>query len=622
MGDKKKKKNNNKLILFLSPYKPYGRECIYKSKYDGTKYEIKGIQTPDAPTKYFINYLDEMGEEIDTILCITSKKANNKVDDKIYDSAFEDYEKMLNNFCYERGVKVPELMKLNFDYDFENNVPIKDSDIYRDLFENIVKKLSRNKSSKDDKIEDVIYIDYTSGIRDTSLLIILMIRYLEYTGIKCGGMIYSYYDNDDQTKNKIIDIKSTYDLFELLDGVNEFTSFGKSKSLSNYYNNIWNEKGENYKEISELIDVMDKFSETMSLCIVEDIDQIIYELNEKISAVKELNNKKDLSDNQNKLMVYMFLNLIKEIEKKFYLDEGEEITYINLIKWCLDNDLIQQALTLYVEKMPEYYEECGFFNKDDESLLYTINDSKINYEDSSQVFYSGLFTNVKNIKKEEDNYPKDDSKPVKNEIQEFKSIIKENKFNILQRRKNYLKEYDKKIKKAIEEIYNIMDKMYTKDLRNVKVYNKKRIAEFNEIIPTSEEKFVNWLDQQNKLLAYLLNISYKNKPEKTFNNNKDITYDKKINSINILKESKINPTWSELPLDDLLILMQDYLFFKIMRNQINHAKKSNLTSTVKEYFKEVGYDIDITVNNIKTTMRKSIENIEKMEKNKKSFEVI
>lgn len=621
MCEDRKPKNN--LILFLSTYKFVTKEWPYY----GTKYEIGGIQTPDAPTKYFLNYLNDKGEKIDNILCITSQKTNEKSTrqnepDKIYDSAFEDYQKMLNKFCAENKLDLPKLVKLNFDYDFENDKPIKDTDIYRDLCKNIAEQL---------KPGDTIYIDYTSGIRDTSLLIILMIRYLEYTGIKCGGMIYSYYDNDDKTKNKIIDIKSTYDLFELLNGVNEFASFGKSKSLSNYYKNIWNGKEENYKEISELIDVMDKFSDMMSLCIVEDMDQIIDELNEKISAVKKLKDEEDLSDDQNKLMVYMFINLIKEIENKFYLDKDEKITYINLIKWCLDNDLIQQALTLYVEKMPEHYEECGFFDKNDESLLESMTKRNIDYNDILQVFYSGLFINIQDVKESygfEDDSPKDDSETVisvsggKNEIQEFKAIIKENKFNILERKKGYLKKYDNNIKKAIEEIYNIMDKLYSSYPRNVKVYNRKNITEFNENIPTNEEKFVNWLDQQNKLLKYLLNISYGSKSEKTFKNNRDNTYDKKINSITILRESRINPTWSELPLDDLLILMQDYLFFKIMRNQINHAKKSNLTQTVKEYFKEIGYSVDITIDNIKTTMRKSIENIEEIENNKKSFEII
>ena len=214
MGENRSK---NKLILFLSKYKFTTDEYKYSSKYDNTENEIKGIQTPDAPTKYFINYLLEKKDNndervLDTILCITSEATNNKSinkreNNKEYKSAFEDYQEMLNEFCDEKGIEPPELIKLNFDYDFENNKSIDEADVSRRLYESIVKELDKN---------DTIYIDYTSGIRDTSLLIILIIRYLEYTGIKCGGMIYSYYDNDDKSNNKIIDIKSTYELFELL----------------------------------------------------------------------------------------------------------------------------------------------------------------------------------------------------------------------------------------------------------------------------------------------------------------------------------------------------------------------------------------------------------------------
>ena len=276
---KQKEENTgeNKLIFFLSKYKFKPQNCHYKSKYDDGNNDIYGKQTPDAPTKYFINYLTENGEKLDSILCITSKDTNerkknkNKPDDQ-YESAFENYQKVVNDFCDEKKLEVPKLIKLNFDYNFEKGELIDENDIYRNLFKSIVDEISE---------EDTIYIDYTSGIRDTSLLIILMIRYLEYTGIKCGGMIYSYFDIEDTTKNKIIDIKSTYDLFELLNGVNEFTSFGKSKTLSNYYNNIWKDK-EEYKEINELIKTMDNFSDMMSLCMVEDIDEIMKDLNKKI----------------------------------------------------------------------------------------------------------------------------------------------------------------------------------------------------------------------------------------------------------------------------------------------------------------------------------------------------
>ena len=416
MGENRSK---NKLILFLSKYKFTTDEYKYSSKYDNTENEIKGIQTPDAPTKYFINYLLEKKDNndervLDTILCITSEATNNKSinkreNNKEYKSAFEDYQEMLNEFCDEKGIKPPELIKLNFDYDFENNKSIDEADVSRRLYESIVKELDKN---------DTIYIDYTSGIRDTSLLIILIIRYLEYTGIKCGGMIYSYYDNDDKSNNKIIDIKSTYELFELLNGVNEFTSFGKAKALSEYYEKTSdkdciinanekskeedkkiNQKDEAVEKINDLIDVMKRFSDVISLCMVQEIDNIMKQLQDGISEVKKVLNPNQ-KQNQEKSVIFslknsMFYNLITQIENKFYIEDGKDITYIDIIRWCLDNDLIQQALTLYVEKIPQYYldDKHKFFDTEEESLKDSI--SKGNEDKSyANIFYTKIFSNI------------------------------------------------------------------------------------------------------------------------------------------------------------------------------------------------------------------------------------
>ena len=602
----KEGKGKNKLIFFLSKYKFDPKECHYKSKYDGGNNEIYGKQTPDAPTKYFLNYLTEKGKKIDDILCITSKdtnerKKNRNKPDKEYESAFENYQRVLNKFCEKKKIEVPKLIKLNFDYNFEKGESIDEDDRDRNLFKSIVDEISEN---------DTVYIDYTSGIRDTSLLIILMIRYLEYTGIKCGGMIYSYFDNDDKEKNKIIDIKSTYDLFELLNGVNEFTSFGKSKTLSNYYNNIWKDK-EEYKEISELIETMNDFSDMMSLCMVEDIDEIMKKLNQKIIEAEKIKNK--INSNENQLMNYMFFNLIKEIKKKFYLEDGERITYINLIKWCLDNDLTQQALTLYVEKMPEYYRQCKykFFNEKDEIFLKIID----KYENClGGFFYTGIFEDIKNYDKY--NFQDDKTSQDQQKIQKLKNIIKLNRINILSRDKRYIKRYEEEIQQAIKEIYNIMDEKYKEKKVNIKVNAYKNLNDFNENIPVSEDKFINWLDQQNELLSYLLNIPYEKNKQKNKNKSKssrDKTYDKKIESLKLLKEKRIKPSWSNIDSEDLLRLMEDYLYFKIMRNQINHARKSDLSVEVKEYFKEINYNMTISAKDIKNIMKKSVENIEQIE---------
>ena len=656
MGENRSK---NKLILFLSKYKFTTDEYKYSSKYDNTENEIKGIQTPDAPTKYFINYLLEKKDNndervLDTILCITSEATNNKSinkreNNKEYKSAFEDYQEMLNEFCDEKGIKPPELIKLNFDYDFENNKSIDEADVSRRLYESIVKELDKN---------DTIYIDYTSGIRDTSLLIILIIRYLEYTGIKCGGMIYSYYDNDDKSNNKIIDIKSTYELFELLNGVNEFTSFGKAKALSEYYEKTSdkdciinanekskeedkkiNQKDGAVEKINDLIDVMKRFSDVISLCMVQEIDNIMKQLQDGISEVKKVLNPNQ-KQNQEKSVIFslknsMFYNLITQIENKFYIEDGKDITYIDIIRWCLDNDLIQQALTLYVEKIPQYYldDKHKFFDTEEESLKDSI--SKGNEDKSyANIFYTKIFSNIWFNRFY---YPLNYNELIDNnkKINEVKNIVEKYKQQILDRDVELLDRCEDNIKDIIYEIYKIIDKIYENEKESdteIKVGYIK-LSKNDKLMPKTKEKFINTFKVNNKLIANILEElgqinSIYNMECFYANNTKEYTLNRKINSIIILRKSDINPLWlnNKIDLNEFVELMEDYVYFKIMRNQINHASSDELKDEVINYLTAQGYKVDINEKGIKDEIKKimyrSIDSIasiaEKIEDNKEN----
>ena len=656
MGENRSK---NKLILFLSKYKFTTDEYKYSSKYDNTENEIKGIQTPDAPTKYFINYLLEKKDNndervLDTILCITSEATNNKSinkreNNKEYKSAFEDYQEMLNEFCDEKGIKPPELIKLNFDYDFENNKSIDEADVSRRLYESIVKELDKN---------DTIYIDYTSGIRDTSLLIILIIRYLEYTGIKCGGMIYSYYDNDDKSNNKIIDIKSTYELFELLNGVNEFTSFGKAKALSEYYEKTSdkdciinanekskeedkkiNQKDEAVEKINDLIDVMKRFSDVISLCMVQEIDNIMKQLQDGISEVKKVLNPNQ-KQNQEKSVIFslknsMFYNLITQIENKFYIEDGKDITYIDIIRWCLDNYLIQQALTLYVEKIPQYYldDKHKFFDTEEESLKDSI--SKGNEDKSyANIFYTKIFSNIWFNRFY---YPLNYNELIDNnkKINEVKNIVEKYKQQILDRDVELLDRCEDNIKDIIYEIYKIIDKIYENEKESdteIKVGYIK-LSKNDKLMPKTKEKFINTFKVNNKLIANILEElgqinSIYNMECFYANNTKEYTLNRKINSIIILRKSDINPLWlnNKIDLNEFVELMEDYVYFKIMRNQINHASSDELKDEVINYLTAQGYKVDINEKGIKDEIKKimyrSIDSIasiaEKIEDNKEN----
>lgn len=645
MGENKSK---NKLILFLSKYKFTTDEYKYSSKYDDTENEIKGIQTPDAPTKYFINYLLEKEENnkdesvLDTILCITSEATNNKSinkreNNKEYKSAFEDYQEMLNKFCEEKCIKPPELIKLNFDYDFKKNEPIDEADVSRELYESIVKKLDKN---------DTIYIDYTSGIRDTSLLIILIIRYLEYTGIKCGGMIYSYYDNDDKEKNKIIDIKSTYDLFELLNGVNEFTSFGKAKALSEYYEKISdkeiNQKDEAIKKINNLINVMKRFSDVISLCMVQEIDDIMKKLQDGILEVENVLDPDEIvkKQNQEKSVIFtlensMFYNLITQIKNKFYIKKGKDITYIDIIRWCLDNDLIQQALTLYVEKIPQYYldDKHKFYDTEENSLKDSIN--KGNQDKSyANIFYTKIFSNIWFNRSY---YPVNYNELVDNNIKinEIKNIVEEYKQEILDRDIEFIDRFKDNIKDVIYEIDKIIDKIYENDKESdaeIKVGYMK-LSKKDKLMPKTKQKFINTFKVNNKLIANILEElgqinSIYNMECFYVNKEKEYTLTRKINSIIILRKSDINPPWlnNKIDLDEFIELMEDYVYFKIMRNQINHASSDELKDEVINYLTDRGYKVDINKKGIKEEIKKimyrsidSIESIaEKIEDNKEN----
>ena len=427
-------------------------------------------------------------------------------------------------------------------------------------------------------------------------------------------MIYSYRPprgSNEIGNNKIVDLKSTYDLFELLNGVNEFTSFGKSKTLSNYYNKIW--KDEKYTEINELIETMNDFSDMMSLCMVEDIDEIMKKLNQKIIEAEKIKNK--INSNENQLMNYMFFNLIKEIKKKFYLEDGEEITYINLIRWCLDNDLIQQALTLYVEKMPEYYFNSNFFNINDENLNETLESLKILKDNYIDVFYKGVFKNILNDTKKYILTEEDikELKSVKNKIiKKIKESLFKNKEYILGKENTSIQEYNEiYIKETLDEIKSIISREYKKGNTNKKI----KIYSLDEDKPKDKEGFLSLLFSKEEIISEIVdNIYLKKKLKKigtlsTKKNDIEYTYNKKINSIIILSTNEKNmPSWSNIRLKDLILLMEDYLYFKIMRNQINHAKKSKLTQEVEAYLNKK-YKSNIDARYIKQKMYISINNI-------------
>ena len=204
-------------------------------------------------------------------------------------------------------------------------------------------------SIKEQTGDDVIlHADLTGGLRHVNMMMLDIIRLLEYSGIEIGHLIYSNYST-----KLVEDVNNVYDLFQLISGVEEFVQFGSVKALKSYY------RGMNESELSpalnRLIKAMESFSEEIKLCHYGQFRNAIIELHDAIHDFKaEADNVQDL----------LMMRLIERIRKDYSsLISIRDLDDLKVIRWCIENGYIQQALTLYTERVPEYIGEHGIIEQ-------------------------------------------------------------------------------------------------------------------------------------------------------------------------------------------------------------------------------------------------------------------
>jgi len=334
------------LILFLSNYRAQ-EERLYRV--EGTDEIVLGAQTNDAPVRYLLRYAVEHGSCIRKIMCISSEAVREKRDHSLSD--VDQFKNMVKSYIQEDAgllkyyqdseEKMPELKII--EYDLGNQEYSKDTSeralqVYRQIAGNL-----------GDETE--FYIDYTGGMRDISFLMTTIVRYLEYQGMSCQKIVYS----NIQTM-VINSIDCIYNMFRLINGVEQFVRTGNANLLADCY------AKEDDDETKKLLDQIVSFSEIVSLCDVSKIDDILPKISNALNTFGK--ERKRYS-----FFVEMFDSLINIIRKKLYLsEENMTLSYPQLIRWCLDNNMIQQALTLYIEKMPKYYYEAGLLKLPEEEL--------------------------------------------------------------------------------------------------------------------------------------------------------------------------------------------------------------------------------------------------------------
>ena len=173
---------------------------------------------------------------------------------------------------------------------------------------------------------DEILLDTTGGLRNTVMQLLLVSHALSFTGIPTAGAVYANYG-----EGRIVDCSHLIGLFDMVGGMQEMASFGSVKALRSYYGSVAE------PEIKALLDAMEHLHEDISLCRTGKIDRHIEAFNSAMEAAEHCEDP-------------LFRALLPAFRAKF----GKKLNVPSLIRWCVNSDMLQQALTIYKERIPGY----------------------------------------------------------------------------------------------------------------------------------------------------------------------------------------------------------------------------------------------------------------------------
>lgn len=390
--------------------------------------------------------------------------------------------------------------------------------------------------------QDTVCIDTSGGFRSIVYLLIYLFRYFEYIGVKINSAIYSSIINKNTSEGKIEEITDTFRMFTLINGANEFISTGNPRTLRNYFSNTQK------PEITELLDAMKKFYDSMTLCGVGDsLEKSMEQLQIALDRITDSNSLNTDSFDEERLKD--LLGVIKD--KFFYNKDGR---YLGLLEWCLDNDLLQQAITIYVEKLPKaYFTELDFL-----SLNYDRIEKKtenITVEDYQEYLISPPGGDVKSlaqriktdIEKNDNNRPGKINDPVEKEILKF----------VLELRTTF---YDKNDSRVQNKSYKQND---------INLLNKTNFTVFT--LPKTFSGILN--DMNNIIHAYKADKNKHSGSKKPAKGKGSVSIVDKLDGVlNGCKYSYVDLNITKTQYKKLCL---DYLYIKYIRNRVNHAAENS-----------------------------------------------
>lgn len=321
----------NVMLLFLSMLSVDRDSGLIKNKpmYNLGKCGavVETHMTNESAVRYVAANLPE-GQKLDKLYVFTSKDASGKVFAVKEPGAEGEYTST-------------EYFKLRLRQFLPNLDEIYEEIAYKedDALKSIAKSARAVQTYAAGYEEVGLSVDLTGGFRNANMAMLNMVKLLQYGGISVDNLLYSNMRQKGQ-ECYVEEANEIYRLLDLISGAEEFVRFGSVESVLAYYQ----EKQALSAGLDRLLKAMNNFSKEIKLCHYGSLKHSIGELHDALQAFEA--DKENIND-------LLLDSLLGRIHAEYDVILSDDIGDIELIEWCLNKDLLQQALVLYTERMPE-----------------------------------------------------------------------------------------------------------------------------------------------------------------------------------------------------------------------------------------------------------------------------
>ena len=285
--------------------------------YSSENITINAYQTNEACAKFLIKKFARSGEKLDVFIRVQSNSVVNNESGftmRYLDNSIED-------FCGSEELPKPQ-----------NHDCFLGDDEQAHRYDRVLSEISETvRAIAAGKPKDMgIYLDMAGGKRDNYIFIQLLTKLLSFYGYQ----VHTYYADITGDEGAIVNTDLSFDYMKIIDAVNDFVLHGSAALLQNCIKNADN-------DVDELLQAMVSFSDSIQLCSTS-LNENIRDLEQKIENVE-----KNVSGSSGDF--FIIKTMLPLIRDKFHLSQSGSTAILGIIRWCLENDLIQQALTIYNE---------------------------------------------------------------------------------------------------------------------------------------------------------------------------------------------------------------------------------------------------------------------------------